>query len=148
VPRIPDTKRQAITDDIRDGKPRNQIARDHDVSVGSVTNIARESGLTDAFDRSATKKATAANIADHRARLIALASRAAGLAERALGSFERMTDEEWARTSFHSRGIVLGIAADKARELAPDDSGAEGIASLLGDLLGNLKAKHGDAPPE
>jgi hypothetical protein len=146
VPRpLSEPKRQAILADIEAGqKSRNQIARDHKVSVSSVTKLAP----TDAFDRSKMKKALAARQIDHKARLSELAGRAAGLAERALSSFETMTDEEWARTSFHSRGIVFGIAADKARELAPEDSAAEEISSLLGGLLGQLKGKHGDAPPE
>lgn len=65
--RIPDDKRRAIADDIRAGKARNQIARDHHVSVGSVTNIARENQISDAFDRSATKRATEAAVADLKA---------------------------------------------------------------------------------
>ena len=65
---IPDDVRQAVIDDIRAGeKSRNQIARDHDVSVGTVTNIARRAGLTAAFDRSATKNATEAAKADNAA---------------------------------------------------------------------------------
>lgn len=57
-------KRAAILADIRAGKPRNQIARDHGVSAGTVTNIARENNEAGAFDRSATKTATAAATAD------------------------------------------------------------------------------------
>jgi hypothetical protein len=57
-------KRERILADIRaGGKSRNQIARDHQVSVGSVTNLSRT--VSDhAFDRSATKKATEAAVAD------------------------------------------------------------------------------------
>jgi transposase-like protein len=67
VARISDTKRQAIAADIRAGKPRNQIALEHGVSAGSVTNIAREFEISDAFDRSATKRATEAAVADLKA---------------------------------------------------------------------------------
>lgn len=140
-------KRTAIIADIQAGtKSAHRIAREHGVAQSTVSRIAGQEGL--ALDRSKTKKATEAAQIDHKARLVELASRSAGLAERALRSFETMTDQEWAKTSFHSRGIVFGIAADKARELAPEDSAAEEISSLLGGLLGSLKAKHGDAPPE
>lgn len=65
--RLPDAKRNAILKDIRAGKQRNQIAREHQVSPSSVTKIAQAEGATDAFDRSQTKKATEAVVADSRA---------------------------------------------------------------------------------
>lgn len=61
-------KRNAILADIEAGqKARNQIARDHGVSPGTVTNIARQGGMTGAFDRSGTKSATEAAVADAKA---------------------------------------------------------------------------------
>lgn len=67
-PRLPDDQREAILADIRaGGKSRNQVARDHGVSVGTVSNIAKQAGLTDAFDRSQTKNATEAAVADNKA---------------------------------------------------------------------------------
>lgn len=62
---IPEDKRQAITADIRAGKTRNAIARERNVAAGTVTKIAQEAGLN--FDRSATKRATEAKVADQRA---------------------------------------------------------------------------------
>lgn len=62
-PRISGDQRTAIAEDIRNGVPRNQVALKHDVSAGTVTNIAREFNLT--FDRSATKRATEARQADN-----------------------------------------------------------------------------------
>ncbi|MER7206355.1 hypothetical protein ABT340_04750 [Streptosporangium sp. NPDC000239] len=64
---IPDDVRDAILDSIRAGGKRNAIARQHGVSVGTVTNIAQRAGLTGAFDRSATKNATEAKKADNAA---------------------------------------------------------------------------------
>lgn len=58
-------KRNAILADIRAGNRRNEIARKHGVSAGSVTSIAKQAGLS--FDRSATEKATRARAADCRA---------------------------------------------------------------------------------
>lgn len=142
---IPPHKRDAILTDIRaEEKPRNQIARDHHVSVGTVSNIAKDAGLTGAFDRSNTKKATEAKRADHQARLVELASKAAWLAERALESFEAMSEEDWARQSLHARALTFGIAADKAKDLAPDDTSHDQVTSLFGALLSGLQAKHGD----
>src|SRR5579859_3159091 len=66
--RLSDKKRAAILADIQDGtKSRNKIALEHDVSAGTVTNVAKEAGLTTAFDRSNVKKATAAAVADSKA---------------------------------------------------------------------------------
>jgi hypothetical protein len=142
---LSDRKRNAILADIEAGqKSRNQIARDHKVSVSSVTKLAP----ANAFDRSQTKKATAAKQVDHKARLVVIAGRTASVAEDVLTSFEDMTTEDWRKVSPYSRGLIVGIMADKSRELAPDDSAAEEISSLLGGLLGQLKTKHGDAPPE
>lgn len=140
--------RAAITEDIAAGqKSRNQIARDHKVSVGSVTNIAHAAGLTEAFDRSETKQANAAAQIDHTAALAVLARRHVKLASSVLDSFEAMTITDWRKVSPHTRGVVLGIASDKARELAPSDDEArnEAAKSLLGALLSDVVDKHGDA---
>ncbi|GAA1768359.1 hypothetical protein [Agromyces humatus] len=47
---LPRSTREAVAADIRAGKGRNAIAREHGISPGSVTNIARDYGLW--FDRS------------------------------------------------------------------------------------------------
>lgn len=62
---LDDTTRAAILVDIRAGKSRNAIARDHQVSAGSVTKLAQEIGHR--FDRSKTKNATEAAKADNAA---------------------------------------------------------------------------------
>lgn len=87
--RISDTKRQAIAADIRAGKARNQIALDHGVSAGSVTNIAREFELTDAFDRSATKNATEAAVADNKARRAEISRKFLEKADKLLDQMEQ-----------------------------------------------------------
>jgi len=58
-------KRAAILEDIRAGKTRNRTARDHGVSFSTVTKIAGEERIS--FDRSQTKSATDAAVADARA---------------------------------------------------------------------------------
>lgn len=64
---IPPEKRAAILEEIKtSGKSRNQIARDQGVSMSSVTKIAQDNGLGDAFDRSRTEAATRAKVIDGR----------------------------------------------------------------------------------
>ncbi len=75
-PRIPDDKRSAILADIEAGKKgRNQIARDHGVGVGTVTKIAKDAGVTTAFDRADLKKATEAAALDNKALRVRTARR-------------------------------------------------------------------------
>ncbi|MFF2387826.1 hypothetical protein [Agromyces sp. NPDC058104] len=49
-PPLPRTTRDAVADAIRAGRGRNEIARAFGISTGSVSNIARDSGLW--FERS------------------------------------------------------------------------------------------------
>jgi transposase-like protein len=66
VPRpTPPEKRAAIIADIRAEKSAHQIARDHGVAQSTVSRIASQEGLS--FDRSATKRATEAHVADLKA---------------------------------------------------------------------------------
>ncbi len=69
---LTDAERDAIAADIAAGMARNEIARKHGRSAGTVTKIAQDRGLT--FDRSAVKSACEAKQADNRARLASLQS--------------------------------------------------------------------------
>jgi transposase-like protein len=68
VPRpLPPDKRAAIVRDITTGgKSAGRIARDHGVAQSTVSRIAKQDGLD--FDRSQTKRATEAAVADNKAR--------------------------------------------------------------------------------
>ena len=68
--KLSDTEREAILNDIRSGElSRNDIARKHQRSPGTISNIAREAGLEGlAFDRTASARASAAKQVDNRAR--------------------------------------------------------------------------------
>ena len=60
--------RAAVEADIRaGGQSTRAIGKAHGVSEGTVRNIARAAGVTDAFTRADTKKATEAAVADNRA---------------------------------------------------------------------------------
>ena len=65
---LPPKKRAAILADIKAGqKSRNQVARDHGVSTSTVSGIAKQANLTEAFDRSGTEAATRARVIDCKA---------------------------------------------------------------------------------
>lgn len=70
---LPPEKRAAILADITaGGKSLNQIAKDRGVAKATVSKIAKDEGLTNAFDRSRTEAATRAHAIDCRARREAL----------------------------------------------------------------------------
>lgn len=89
-PRIPEDKRAAILEDIKSGeKARSQIAEDHAVSTTSVSKIAHDAGITDAFSRTQTKNATEAAQADNAASRARLAERFLEEAHRALDDLHK-----------------------------------------------------------
>ena len=143
--RIPDETRDAVAADLRAGKPRNQIARDHNVSAGSVTNIAREIGVA-AGDRSATKHATEArkvDLAAERTRLAGLLMKDAfRLRERAWesqyqvvvvpmrggGASTEVVAVPTSAGDFRNFYTSIGIIVDKVAVLTRDDS--DGLAAV------------------
>jgi hypothetical protein len=149
--RIPDHTRAAILADIHAGtKGRNQIARDHGVSVGTVTKLAQGDGVTTAFDRSETAKATRAAIEDNR-------SRRARIAAELLDDVTRFRQRAWSPYTYYERGtdgpelvtldlpplkeakeayVAIGISLQRHAELEKLDAGRgdEAARSMLGDL--------------
>lgn len=79
-------KREAIITDIKAGKPRNQIARDHSVSGSTVTKIAKAEQI--AFDRAQTENAT-------RARKFDAAAARAQLVQDLYGDAQRFRKRGW-----------------------------------------------------
>lgn len=151
-------KRNAILADIKAGaKARNQIARDHGVSPGSVTGIAKAAGIESAFDRSKTKDATHAREADCkalRAQLkLDLLKDAQRLRERIWGSYkvvvsiplgaEVVTLDEVPLTEMRSGYTALGIAVDKSLRLEQHDAdggdGASAVDEWLRGMLGETR---------
>ncbi len=161
-PRIPDDKRAAILADIRAGtKGRNQIARYHSVSVGTVTKLAKDAGSTDAFDRSQSAKATRAVQQDNR-------SRRAQIASELLDDIAAFRERAWSPYTYYERGsdgpelvtldrpplkeakeayVAIGISLQRHMELEKFDAdrGEEQAKSMLGDLAKALKAVAGDS---
>lgn len=156
---IPDTTRNAILADIRAGqKSRAQIARDHGVSVGSVTNIARRAGLTTPFDRSATENATRARQAD-------MAAQRARIAADLLADVHRLRKRAWDTYQVITNGpdgpealtlplpplrdvqaayTSAGIALDKHLALVKHDAdpGIDAAKSMLSALAAGLGAAY------
>lgn len=150
-PRIPADKRAAILTDVRAGtKSRGQISRDHGVSAPTVTKLAAEAGITDAFSRSQTEKATQAAVADNR-------SRRAQIAADLLDDVARFRQRAWSPYTYYERGsdgpelvtldlpplkeakeayVAIGISLQRHAELEKLDAdrGDEGARSMLGDL--------------
>jgi hypothetical protein len=158
-PRIPDDKRAAILTDVRTGtKGRNQIARDHGVALSTVSKIAKDAGVIDAFDRTQMENVTRAVVADNR-------SRRAQLASDLLHDAEMLRQRAWKPYSYYERAqfgpelvtldlpplkevkeayVSLGVAVDKHVVLDRHDATDPGaMGSLLGTLLAGLQEKHG-----
>lgn len=163
MPKLSQGKRDAITTDIRAGKKRNEIARDHGVSAGSVTNIAKQAGLANAFDRSATVKAARAAQADNKALRAQLQSDL-------LKDAQRLRKRAWELYKIPMAGpegieiielelpplpdvraayTAIGIIVDKDRAYERDKQGADGTdhaTSMLGKLMTGLAQAFGDDP--
>lgn len=108
--RIPDDVRAAIADDVRAGlKSRNQIARDHNVSPQTVTNVATEIGVADPFSREHTKKATAARRDDQVGQRAGVAADLLSLGQKAMLKLAGQLDDLNPR----ELTAVMGVAFDK-----------------------------------
>lgn len=130
---LSESERQRIAEALRAGKPRNQVARESGRGLGTVTAIAQAEGI--ALDRSATKKATDARVADVRSRLSELMG---GLAEDA----HRFRGELFSAGTSPQGKLALmtciGIAVDKTRALLGDVDEKEGLSAVdnwLEDLI-------------
>lgn len=162
---LPDKQRAAILQDIRAGqKSRNQIARDHNVSVSTVTGIAKAENLTEAFDRSRTEKATRAREVDAkalRAQLkLDLLEDAQKLRARAWAPYEVVVSTpQGAETVILSEPplnearaayTAIGIAIDKSLVLEKHDAtgGDSGAKSMLDALAEGIRRfAQSDEPP-
>lgn len=164
-PRIPDDKRAAILADIEAGQlSRNAIARKHHVAGSTVSAIADEAGIPDAFDRANVESATRARTAD-------LKARRAALAEGLLEDVELLRDRAWdayehvvvTKDGAETVDLVLpplsevrnayaaiGIATDKHLALLKHDTdnGSGATRSLLAGLGEALSAAAEQLPDE
>lgn len=142
---------------------RNQIARRRHVSASTVTRLAAENNLGDAFDRSKTVKATRARQFDAAAERAVLIERMYGVAGRLLDRVEAPYEmvlpgpegAEFVTTKLpplrdaQSGMIAAGVAIDKAAKLEDrqGDGGVDAARSLLGSLFTGLQQAYGDDGP-
>lgn len=164
-PPLPAKKRAAILADIQAGaKSRNQIARDHGVSASTVTNIANDSGMANAFDRTQTENATRARAVDVKALReqlkLDLLDDAQRLRRRAWEPYQVVvstpqgadvvTIEQPPLSEVRSAYTAVGIAIDKSLVLEKHDStgGDTGAASMLDALAEGIRRfAQSDEPP-
>lgn len=163
-PKIPDHTRKLILDDINSPEELSTriIANLHGVSEGSVRKIAKDAGIKNAFTRANTEKATRARVTD-------LAARRAKLAEVLLDDVDRLRERAWGEYTYYERSnkepievtleqpplsearnafTSLAICIDKHLALVRADqgAGASTVGSLLGTMLDDLVARHGESP--
>lgn len=157
--RLDDDKRAAILADIEPGTlSRAAIARKHGVAPSTVSVIADENGIVDAFDRANVENATRARTADMKARR-------ALLAEGLLVDAELLRHRAWSEHTelvstitgpvtatldlppldeVRNAYVSLGIAVQRHMELArfDADTGAGEVKSMLGTLAEGLQAAY------
>lgn len=156
-PRMAPGLRAAILEDLRAGKTRNRIARDRGVSPSSVTKIAGEEGIS--FDRSLTKSATEAAVADARALRAITSRRFLDEANRLLdqlhqphtaynfgGKDNTYEEHEFPEPPVDAKRTLItaaAIAYDKhlaqERHDADDGSGLSAVDAWLRGMLGETK---------
>lgn len=137
-------KRAAIIADIEAGRGRNDIARRHDVGQATVTRIAAQEGITEAWDRSASKRATELRAIDVRQRQTELAHLLLEDAHRLRrqlwepctvfkfgGKDNTLATHDLPEPDFEGKRnlmTTLAIAVDKVGVLTRDDS--QGLAAV------------------
>lgn len=132
------------------------------MSVGSVTNIARENDVTEAFDRSTTERATRAKVADQRAQRAVTSQRFLDEANALLDEVHRphivfniggrdnvYTEHLMAEPpTADKRNLIVSAATAFDKHLKADlhdsDAGAEGAKSVLGALGAALQVAAGE----
>lgn len=155
---LPPEKRAEVLADIRAGdKSLNQIAKDRGVAKATVSTIAKDEGLSDAFDRTRTEAATQAHAADCRARREKLKAEllddAERLRERAWSSYEVVVDSrtDGPQTLYldlpplqdvRAAYAAIGIAIDKSVRLEQYDTNDSAVdaKSMLGALADGISA--------
>ena len=151
-PPLDPAKRAAIIADIKASGKRNEIARKHGVSVSTVSKIAKDEGLTDAFDRTQTENATRAKQIDNKARREALRERLLDKASDLLDMMDQPylvyafggKDNDYNEhllnkppaTDLRNLMTSAAVAIDKhaVLEKLDTDDGAAGAKSMLGQL--------------
>jgi hypothetical protein len=156
VPRpLADDIRAAILTDIRAGKDSARaIAKKHGVAASTISKLAKDAGVVDAFERVQTQKATRAAEIDNRARRAIIATEllndVAHLRERAWSPYtvamgtamgvEKVTLDLPPLGEVRSAYTAIGIVLDKHLALdRHDNSGGADVTDAV-SMLTNLAA--------
>ncbi|GAA0638141.1 hypothetical protein GCM10010174_69980 [Kutzneria viridogrisea] len=153
-PPLTEQDRQRVRELHAQGLTRNEIGRAIGRSASTVSKLAKELGLT--FDRSKTRAATEAKVADAKSRRAALALNLLGDAERireqlwqpcrvySFGGRDNVYSEEWhERPDFAAQLKILqatGVALDKVMRIEAHDADTHGLAAVdqwLRDMIGD-----------
>jgi hypothetical protein len=154
VPRpLADDVRAAILADIRAGQlSARAIAKRHGVAASTISKLAKDAGVVDAFERTQTQKATRAVEIDNRARRAIIATEllndVAHLRERAWSPYtvamgtamgvEKVTLDLPPLGEVRSAYTAIGIVLDKHLALdRHDNSGGADVADAV-SMLTNL----------
>ena len=141
-PPMPPDKRAAIIAAIEacvDGtneQSAGAIARAHDVAPSTVTKIAKQEGLDEAWQRTQTAAASRATAIDNRARRAALSS---GMLEDA----ERLRARLWEPTT-----VVTATGSKVALELPPPGDARQLSSAITGFVKASLDIDGRDAEVE
>ena len=163
---MPPKKRAAIIKAVKTGgKTARQIAKEHDVAHSTVSRVASQEGITDAFDRSQTEKATAAKAVDCRARREQLKADlledAQRLRTRAWSPYEALIDNRSTGTQQVTLDLpplpdqraaysAISICIDKSVKLEQydtADSSGNDAKGMLGALAEGIRLYAQASPP-
>lgn len=156
-PPLDPDKRAAILQAIRGGGTCRGIARKHAVDPSTVSKIAKDAGITDAFQRGQTKNATEAAIADNKARRAATSRRFLDECNAFLDDLHKPhvvfnfggKDNSYNERTFDEpptadkRNLIISAATAFDKHLVAErhdaDTGAAGARSVLGQLAAGLQ---------
>jgi transposase-like protein len=165
--RLPEETRQEILAAIRAAngtRSTRDLAAQFGVSASLVGKLAREAGVSGAFDRSVTQAATTARVADQKARRAVinnwLLDDIDRLRDRAWKPYTQVlvgpTGPEFVTTKLPGLGdqrnayVMIAMLLDKHVMLSRFDLGDADapVKGLLGTLLDGLRAEHGVDPDQ
>ena len=160
---VTDAQRKRVCKLIRDGKGRNEIAREVGVALGTVTKIANDAGLS--FDRTATAAATVARQADLAAMRYTTAIELHEMGDKLLsqvfqphkvwafgGKDNTYAEEHHPEPPPAEKKSLVQAAAtafDRSLKMAPPSTaaGTEDAKSMLGKLAAGIAELASDSEP-
>lgn len=135
---LDEAKRRNIVAMIEEGNGRNEIARAVGVAASTVSNVARQAGLT--FDRQQTAVAAAAQATDAKARRQALGARMLGDLEEARLRLAKEPNARGFQAAAQGLDALARAYGNIAKIDGPDTTANDEAVSMLGRLQIDLQA--------